>query len=108
MCLPSHHEEESGCTGLSGNVCPNRHSARLAFFDRMRNQVDMFWPIKDGFGYRDLLIPRAFVSILAALIVGVGALEAPPNTWLVIFGGSLFLLSHFYARYKIWRFGRRR
>ena len=79
-----------------------------AFFDRMRNQVEMFWPVEDGFGYRDLLLPRAFLSVIAALIVGVGALQDQPQTWLIIYGGSLFLLSHLYALYKIWRFGRRR
>ncbi|WP_324749246.1 hypothetical protein SH591_11610 [Sphingomonas sp. LY54] len=79
-----------------------------AVFDRMRNQVDMFWPIKDGFGYRDLLFPRVWITILSTMIVGIGALEAPPHTWLIVLGGSLFLLSHFYAHYRIWRFGRRR
>lgn len=79
-----------------------------AFFEQMRNQVEVFRPMKDGFRYRDLLFPRAFVTALSALIVGVGALEAPPHTWLIILGGDLFLLSHFYAHYKIWRFGRGR
>lgn len=78
-----------------------------AFFDRVRNQIDMFWPVKDGFGYRDLLLPRAFVTIVATLIVGVGALEAQPQTWLIAIGTSLFLLSHLYAVYKVWCFGRR-
>jgi hypothetical protein len=79
-----------------------------AFFEGMRNQVDMFWPIKEGFGYRDLLFPRAWITILSTLILGIGSLQARPNTWLIVFGGSLFILSHFYAQYRIWRFGRRR
>ena len=79
-----------------------------AFFARMQSQFEMFRPIKDGFGYRDLLFPRVFLTGIAALITGVGALQATPDATLIIFGVSLFALSHLYANYKIWRFGRRR
>jgi hypothetical protein len=79
-----------------------------AYFDSMRNGIETFRPIKEGFGYRDLLFPRAYITVLSTVIVGIGGLKSPPHTWLIVIGGCLFMLSHFYAMYVIWRFGRRR
>ena len=49
-----------------------------AFFDQMRNQVEMFRPTKEGFGYRDLLFPRAWMTIPSTVIVGIGGIGNSP------------------------------
>ena len=77
-----------------------------AFFERMRTTIGMFRPGVDGVGYRNELWPRMILTIIASLIVGIGALPKAPNAWLIVGGAGLFLASNFYVYYKMWRFGR--
>jgi hypothetical protein len=79
-----------------------------ALFERADNAIRTFWEVQEGYSYRELLFPRAYVTMISSAIIGVGALDAPPNAPVIIAGSSLFLLANFYADYLILRYGRRR
>jgi hypothetical protein len=79
-----------------------------AFFWNTDNVIRQFWDIRDGYGYRDLLFPRSIVTVISSAIFGIGAMQAPPSTPLLVAGGALFLAANFYADYLILRFGRRK
>jgi hypothetical protein len=79
-----------------------------AFFWNTDNVIRQFWDIRDGYGYRDLLFPRAIVTVISSAVFGIGAMQAPPSDPLLVTGMALFLAANFYADYLILRFGRRK
>ena len=77
-----------------------------AFFERAHNIMAAFWPIKEGYGYKETLFPRVYLTLISSVIVAVGSLNDPPNAALIIGGGVVFILSSLYAEYRVWRHGR--
>jgi hypothetical protein len=77
-----------------------------AFFERTHNIMAAFWPIKEGYGYKETLFPRAYLTVISSVVVAVGSLDEPPNSALIIGGGAVFMLSGLYANYRVWRHGR--
>ncbi|WP_395613084.1 hypothetical protein [Allosphingosinicella sp.] len=79
-----------------------------AFVDRFQNVVRIFWGVDESHGYRDLLFPRVIVTIFGSALMFLGGTASPVNALLVFTGAALFLLSTFYADYRLFRGARRR
>jgi len=72
-----------------------------AFYERTVNVMKQFYKYKISTNYINYLYPRVIITCVACVIIIYG-LSSIKNDIYIVLGGVLFLLSNYYAYFRIY------